>query len=158
VPPKAPPRPLPTWYDLNARCEYHMPGRRHWTYDCYDLKHKIQDLIEMHLFIRITKFLLFNIKLSHAFRWSTTNHIFSYKEGQSDPLLRAAPCSPALPGCLRQVLSFNKVRLSRLKYSIVTPLFSQRLVYQQLRKAVQVVLSPRKKSTSAISLKGRVAP
>ena len=74
VPPKAPPSPLPTWYDPNARCEYHMQGRRHWTYDCYDLKHKIQDLIEMHLFIRITFFLLFNIKLSHAFRWSTTNH------------------------------------------------------------------------------------
>ena len=32
VPPKAPPGPLPTWYDPNARCEYHMQGRGHWTY------------------------------------------------------------------------------------------------------------------------------
>ena len=49
VPPKAPPSPLPTWYDPNARCEYHMQGRGHWTYDCYDLKHKIQDLIDQDL-------------------------------------------------------------------------------------------------------------
>nr|POF00455.1 hypothetical protein CFP56_43312 [Quercus suber] len=49
VPPKAPPSPLLTWYDLNAQCEYHMQGRGHWTYGCYYLKHKIQDLIDQDL-------------------------------------------------------------------------------------------------------------
>ena len=49
VPPKAPTSPLPTWCDPNDRCKYHMQGRGHWTYDCYYLKHKIQDLIDKDL-------------------------------------------------------------------------------------------------------------
>ena len=38
-----------TWYDSNAQCEYHMQGRGLWTYYCYCLKHKIQDLINQDL-------------------------------------------------------------------------------------------------------------
>ena len=49
MPPKAPTSPLLTWCDPNSRCEYHMQGRGHWTYDCYYLKHKIQDLINQDL-------------------------------------------------------------------------------------------------------------
>lgn len=36
-------------YNPNARCDYHMHGAGHQTSDCYDLKHKIQDLIDQKL-------------------------------------------------------------------------------------------------------------
>lgn len=46
VPANPPPSPLPKGYNPNARCEYHAQGAGHWTYDCKDLKHKIQDLLD----------------------------------------------------------------------------------------------------------------
>nr|POE84178.1 hypothetical protein CFP56_76016 [Quercus suber] len=49
VPPKAPTSPLATYCDPNARCKYQIQGRGHWTYDCYYLKHKIQELIDKDL-------------------------------------------------------------------------------------------------------------
>lgn len=49
-----PPRPVsnPPPKDLiqkKAHCEYHMGAPGHWTDRCYNLRHKIQDLIDQHL-------------------------------------------------------------------------------------------------------------
>jgi len=35
----------------DARCEYHIGGIRHWTNDCYHLRHRIQDLLDRWVFI-----------------------------------------------------------------------------------------------------------
>lgn len=43
------PDPLPKGYDFNARCEFHSGGTGHTTDKCYNLRHKIQDLIDQEL-------------------------------------------------------------------------------------------------------------
>lgn len=40
------PNPPPRSYDPNARCEFHMGGIGHWTNRCFNLRHRIQDLID----------------------------------------------------------------------------------------------------------------
>ncbi|KAL0302650.1 UNVERIFIED_CONTAM: hypothetical protein Scaly_2959200 [Sesamum calycinum] len=41
--------PLPRWY--NSRCEFHSGGVGHDTDNCYNLKHRVQDLIDQKLLI-----------------------------------------------------------------------------------------------------------
>ncbi|GLT49720.1 hypothetical protein SLA2020_232580 [Shorea laevis] len=38
--------PFPTWYNPQARCEYHSGGVGHDLENCLALKHRIQDLID----------------------------------------------------------------------------------------------------------------
>ncbi|KAK7356755.1 hypothetical protein VNO80_16031 [Phaseolus coccineus] len=45
-----PPKPAnPQAPGPDARCEYHIGGIRHWTNDCYHLRHRIQDLLDHQL-------------------------------------------------------------------------------------------------------------
>jgi len=48
MPPK-PVNPQAPEFLLDARCEYHMGGIGHWTYDCYHHRHRIQDLLDHQL-------------------------------------------------------------------------------------------------------------
>lgn len=38
--------PLSKNYDQDARCAHHMNASRHYTEDCWALRHNVQDLIE----------------------------------------------------------------------------------------------------------------
>lgn len=49
IPPRTRPNPLPRWY--NSRCEFHSGGVGHDTDNCYNLKHRVQDLIDQKLLI-----------------------------------------------------------------------------------------------------------
>lgn len=51
IPPRPMSNPLPRWYNPNARCEFHSGGAGHETDNCYNLKHRVQDLIDQKLLI-----------------------------------------------------------------------------------------------------------
>lgn len=51
IPPRMMTEPLPKWYNPDVRCDYHTGSPRHWTDSCYNLKHRIQDLLDKRLLV-----------------------------------------------------------------------------------------------------------
>ena len=47
IPPKTFPRGVPSDFDYQAFCSYHSGSPGHSTVNCWALKHKVQDLIEI---------------------------------------------------------------------------------------------------------------
>jgi hypothetical protein len=53
IPPRPLSNPLPKWHNPTARCEFRSGGIGHDTDNCYNLKHRVQDLIDQSWYSRL---------------------------------------------------------------------------------------------------------
>lgn len=79
-------------YNPNVRCDYHMHGAGHYTSDCYDLKHKIQDLIDQKL-------------------WNPSKDVISTPQRAFAPWYPIAPTSARLRSQLKNEEDFPEVAM-----------------------------------------------